>query len=238
METTVENVNVPVVQDDAALTPVQEEPISELSEIANEQPEEHAEVQQKEPGYVRKRIDAAVAKAVRETEQRMQAKFDEQLAPIRESMYARQADDLVNAGEFKSKEMALEYVRLKAGAPAVEKAEQPRDAQGRFTQQQVDPMVQARANLLFDQAKKIQTNRGVDVMAEYQNNPDVQQRVLSGEWDFYDVAEAMSAPQRRAPAPMRSTNGASGSAAFDIAHMTDAQFEQLNKNLAAGKTYR
>lgn len=236
MDTTVENVNVPVVQDDAALTPVQEtaEPVSELSELATEQPEE----QPKEPGYIRKRVDAAVAKAIRETEQRMQAQFDAQLAPIRESMYDRQADDLVSAGEFKSKERALEYVKLKAGVSIPEVAEQPRDAQGRFASQQEDPMVTARANLLYAQAKKIQSNKGLDVLAEYNDNPEVQQRVLSGEWDFYDVAESMGGTQRRVPAPMRSTNGASGSNAFDISHMTDAQFEQLNKNLAAGKTYR
>lgn len=216
--------------DDAAVQPEQAEPVSDLSEVVEETPK-------KEPGYVRKRIDDAVAKAVRETEQRMQAQFEAQLAPIRESMYSRQADELVESGEFKSKERALEYVKLKAGVsdlPAEPETEQPRDAQGRFAQKE-DPVITARADLLFAQAKKIQTNRGLDVMAEYQNNPDVQQKVLSGEWDFYDVAEAMN--PRRAPAPMRTANGASVGA-VDIAHMTDAQFDRLNANLAAGKTYR
>lgn len=226
MENTVENVQG-IVPDDAALTPVQETeaPVSELTEIT--EPEAP-----KEPGYVRKRIDAAVAKALQEQEQRLRAEFDQTLAPIRESVYERQADALVSSGEFKSKETALEYVKLKNGV-SVSATPQQRDEKGRFAQE--DPVARARANLLSEQAEKIRANRGLDVIGAYNNNPEIQQKVLSGEWDFYDVADNIK--QQRVPAPMRSTNGASVSG-VSIAQMTDAQFEQLQKNLAAGKTYR
>jgi len=233
MENTVENKQPEVVLDDAVLNPVQEtqETISPLSEVTEEQQPQEAPPQ-KEPGWIRQRVDKAVQKAIRETEARMQAQFDTALAPIRESMMERQADELVAAGEFKSRERALEYVRLKGGqvAPAAP-AEQPRDAQGRFTSQ-ADPDVTARANLLAQQANKIKS-RGVDVVHEFNTNPDVKQRVLSGEWDFYDVAENM---QGRVPAPMRTPNGAS-IGAMTIANMSDAQFAKLQQNLAAGKTY-
>ena len=239
MENTVETNLQGLVPDDAALMPEQQtaEPVSDLNEIVNEQPSE--EPAQKEPGYIRQRVDKAVQKAIRETEARMQAMFDAQLAPLRESMMERQAEDLVAQGEFKSKERALEYVRLKNGASVpttpTDEEQTPRDAQGRFaTKQQDDPMVSARAQLLAAQADKIRDRKGLDVMQAFNTNPDIRDKVLSGEWDFYDVAENM----HRLPPTIRTTNGASGGGSIDIAHMTDEQFERLNQNLAAGKTYK
>lgn len=207
-----------------------------LQEVDPSQPtEQPTPVPQKEPGYIRQRIDKAVAKAVAETEARMQALFDQKLAPLRESMMDRQAAELVESGEFKSKETALEYVRLKAGAPMPQQApQQPRDEQGRFTTNE-DPIAQARANVLAGQAEKIRARRGLDVMSAFQNSPGIQQKVLSGEWDFYDVAENMQSA--RVPSPMYTPNGASFEG-LSVRDLTDEQFEQLNRNLAAGKTYR
>ena len=225
------------VLDDAALNPVQpeEEPVSSISEITEEPAP-------KEPGWIRSRIDKAVARAVRETEERMTAQFEQTLSPIRESMMERQAEDLVASGEFKTKEIALEYVRLKGGnVSAVKRAEPeaaPRDEQGRFApkqqQQQLDPVAKAQADILARQAEKIKASRGVDVMQTFNGNPEVQQKVLSGEWDFYDVADAMSGKQM--PMTIRSANGASLTPTT-IANMTDAQFQKLQENLAAGKIY-
>lgn len=239
------------VSDDAALVPVQEgeaEPVSSLEEITQmgqEQAEASAsEPPKKEPGWIRQRVDKAVAKAVQETEQRMQAMFHAQLAPLRESMFDRQAEELVASGEFKSKERALEYVKLKAGVPSTEvqqSAEQPRDDQGRFVSQKTDSdaEVMARAKLLAAQANKIKDSKGLDVAALFNTDPDVKAKILSGEWDFYDVAEAMSKPRRRVPSPVRSTNGAAqdSNVARAINNMTDAQFDRLLKNLEEGKVY-
>ena len=222
-----------VVQDAPQTEVIQ--PEQGLQEVDPSQPvEQPTQPTQKEPGYIRQRIDKAVARAVAETEQRMQAMFDQQLAPLRESMMDRQASELVESGEFKSKETALEYVRLKAGMPVQAQPVQPRDEQGRFTSQE-DPMAQARASVLASQADKIRNNRGLDVMAAFNSSPGIRQKVLSGEWDFYDVAENMQSA--RVPSPMYTPNGASFEG-LSINRLTDEQFEQLNRNLAAGKTYR
>ena len=99
---------------------------------------------------------------------------------------------------------------------------------------EVDPAMAARADLLARQAEKIKANRGLDVMELFNDDPDTQQRVLSGEWDFYDVAEIMD--QRTPPAPMRTSNGA-GTSKMTIQNMSDDQFERLQRNLSSGKKY-
>ena len=216
------------VLDDAVLQPVQPEaePVSQISEIT-----EPTQEQPKEPGYIRQRIDKAVAKAL----ENQRAEFEKMLEPLRDSMYERQAMQLVEQGEFKSQERALEYVRMKAGAsvsavPQPEPTPAPRDEQGRFAPKE-DPQARARAELLSHQAEKIKNTRGIDVMQTFNDDPTVQQRVLSGEWDFYDVAD-----YKRPMAPMRTPNGAN-TAAFNISNMSDDQFDKLLENLAAGKLY-
>ena len=69
------------------------------------------------------------------------------------------------------------------------------------------------------------------VTYELTDDPTVQQKVLSGEWDFYDVAD-----YHRPMAPMRSPNGAN-TGAFNVSNMSDEQFDRLLANLAAGKKY-
>jgi len=240
METTVEMNVQGLVPDDAALQP-QQEPEAPLTEVNDQQPEQPVQ-QPKEPGYVKMRVDKAVTKALQEQEARLRAEFEATLAPLRESMYERQANELVASGEFKSKETALEYVRLKAGVGGTEKQtapeQQPRDEHGRFVsnpQPEENEETRVRANILANQAEKIKERRGLDVMQAFQNSPGIQQKVLSGEWDFYDVAEAMNSS--RVPTPIRSANGGSFEG-LSISQMSDEQFDLLNKSLAAGKTYR
>lgn len=214
-----------------------EVPAAEAAPAAEEQ------APAKEPGWVKGRIDKAVAKA----EARIRAEYEAKLAPIYESIYDRQAEELVSAGEFKSLDRAKEYVRMKAGLPVETPAEKPaeasspaRDAQGRFAaqkpaQEAVDPVIQAQADLLTKQADKIKRSQGLDVMGYFNNDPGVKEKVLSGEWDFYDVADAMR-NRNSHPTPIRSANGgAPGS--FDIARMTPEQFKRLNENLATGHRY-
>ena len=191
----------------------------------------------------------AVSKALQEQETRLRAEFAASLEPLRESMYERQAEALVASGEIKSKEMALKYVKAMAGIPSSEpdqtpKNQQPRTPDGRFAssqQQQTEPDAEtkARARILAAQADKIKASRGLDVAAQFQSDPEVKEKVLSGEWDFYDVAEAMSQPRRRVPSPVRSSNSAMGTTADAgaIANMSDAQFDRLLKNLGEGKVY-
>lgn len=232
------------VQDDAAQADVGE-PISEL---LNEQPaaeQQQQEAQpQKEPGWIKQRIGKAVEKAVAEAEARVTAQYEAMLAPIRESVLDRQAEDLVKSGEFKSLETAKEYVRLKGGivsAPAAEPDQQKptvqqRDEQGRFVSNN-DAMTHARADLLAKQAQKIKDRRGLDVMQAINADEDMKHRVLSGEWDFYDVAESMASPHHNAPVPVRTSNGGTSPSAVSISGMTDDQFRRLQANLANGRIY-
>lgn len=246
MENTVDMNAFDGVLDDAAFMPEEEiaKPISTIEEapVTEEQPPAN------EPGWIKKRIEAANAKVREQVRTEMQAEFEKMLAPYREAEMQRQAEALVASGAIKDKEMALEYLRLKGdmsvSAPVTEQPkEYSRDAQGRFApkqpeaeqQNETDARMQYRAETLAAQANKLQ-QRGLDVQAVYRSNPEIQRRVLSGEWDFYDVAEAMT--ERRVPVPVRQTNGAGYGGSLDIASMTDEQFARLNARLAKGEQFK
>lgn len=233
---TVETMLTESVQADAAQAPVGEA----ISDLLNEQPA--AETQQQEapktePGWIKQRVSKAVEKAVAEAEARVTAQYEAMLAPIRESVLDRQAEDLVKSGEFKTLDIAKEYVRLKGGiqpepkaeTKAETKAEQPRDEKGRFAETHV------RADLLAKQAQKIMDRRGLDVMQAFNADETIRNRVLSGEWDFYDVAENM--PKHNSPVPVRTSNGAANTGAVSISNMSDEQFKRLQANLANGRIY-
>ena len=241
--------------DDAAQAPVEQEGES-LATVLEEQPAqgtpEQAQAAQneappaKEPGWIKQRIEKAVKKATLEAEERVSARYEAVLAPIRAAVMDREAKELVSSGEFKTLERAKEYVALKHGAPVQQQEPQAvqRDAQGRFAPQepeqaqasQEDAVVRARSELLAKQAQKIRTQRGVDVMQAFNSDPQVKQKILSGEWDFYDVAESLSTGRSRVPAPLRSTNG-SGVTTVSVADMSAEQFRRLQENLAAGRVY-
>ena len=206
-----------------------------------EEAEEDAEPEKpgtrQEPGYVRSRIDKAVQRAVAETESRMRAEFEQQMAPYREHMLTMEAQELVRTGQVKSLETAKELVRYRQGmaqqaAPA-EEAPQATDGER-------DPATAARIDLLSHQADRIRERQGIDVISAFMNDEEVKQKVVSGEWDFYDVAEALTEeqkPRRKPPAPMRSPNGASGAEKSTIASMSDEQFEKLEKKIKGGARY-
>lgn len=238
--------------DDAAQA--QEEPTT-LETLTEEPAPEQVQPQEndppaKEPGWIKNRINKAVTKAVAEARAEVRAEYEAMLAPMREEMYDRQAQALVQSGEFKSLERAKEYVRLKNGqpapaapaAPAQEPAKlTPRDERGRFQGRTSESENRARANLLAQQADKIQARRGLDVMGAFNGNTEIRNRVLSGEWDFYDVADYLAenpqATRKAVPAPVRSANGAGSAAGLSIANMTDEQFERLERNLSRGVRY-
>lgn len=211
MDNTVENIEG-IVLDDAVQAPeTQGESIEQLVE-------EPAEPQPKEPGWIKGRVDAAVRKA----EERIRAEYEAKLAPLYESMRDRQAQELVAQGEFRSLERAKEYLQLKGGE-AVNPVSEPEPQ---------DPVIQARASLLAKQAEKLKS-RGVDVMAAFNNDPQIQQKVLSDEWDFYDVADSL---KKTPPAPVRTPNGV-GVQTVNIQNMSDEQWARLQKNLSKGGRY-
>lgn len=228
----------------------EEEPAVDLNSLAGDdkgddgegdEPKDEKQTQQRgtrsEPGYVQGRIAKAVQKAVAETEARLTAQFEKQLAPFREQALNAEAQELVRSGKVKDLETAKELVRYRQGQPQEQKQDQPRNAQGQF-QEKEDPATKARINMLQHQADRIKGNGGPDVTAAFNSNPDVREKVISGEWDFYDVADYLKSSQkRRAPAPMRSPNGASGMNMNAIDSMSDEQFDRMEKNIDRGVRY-
>ena len=206
----------------------------ELESLITEQPLKE-EAAPTEPGWIKQRVNKAVEKAVQDAERRMAERYESMLQPIRESVLDRQAQEFVDAGEFKSIERAKEYVRLKGGvtveAPKKEAEPKPRNDNGQF----VDATTKARSDILAKQAEKIHTTKGIDVMQILNSDAEVKQKVLSGEWDFYDVAENHKG--RKIPAPMRTPNGTTQNA-MTVQSMSDEQFARLQASLSEGKRYK
>jgi hypothetical protein len=222
-----------------------EESLESLNEGENseagEPAEEKTQQAQKanEPGWIKGRIDKAVQKALAEQESRLTAQFQAQMKPLLEKALNDEARELVRQGEFKSLDRAKEYLQLKQGLPTQSKAEeQPRNQNGQFAPKG-DPVMQAKIESLAKQADKVAEKTGLDVVGEFEKNPDIKKRVISGELDFYDVADMMKqAPKKKAPTPMRSPNGASGANRNAIDTMSDEAFHRMEKNIAEGKRYR
>ena len=222
------------------------ESLDSIVEEDEEESQEHAAEPEtpsaSEPGWIKQRVNKAVEKAVRETEARMQAMFDQQMAPIREKMLNDEAKELVRQGEFKSLDRAKEYLQLKQGLPTTQpqapapQQTQPRNDQGQFAPKQ-DAGTSTRVDMLAHQADAIKADTGLDVIDVFTNDEDIKQRVISGELDFYDVAKMMqqSNGRKRPPAPMRSPNGASGSVQPNaIQNMSDEQFARMEKKIREG----
>lgn len=257
----VENNVLESAQDDAAQA---QDNASDLSEILDQTVSDQTEGAQpaadqptaaqppKEPGWIKQRVESAVqkqlAQAVADAEARIRAQYEAQMQPLRDSIIEREAQDLVDSGQIKDKNMALSYARMKHGlpseaaqnVPAQRPAEaanqaQPRDEKGRFTTSE-NENVQQRATMLAAQAKAIMAAGGPDVMKAYREDENVRNRILSGEADFADIAEQMRSG-RTAPTPVRAANGQTVEAS-SISSMTDEQFDKLNAMLRRGRRFK
>lgn len=204
-----------------------------------------------EPGWIKKRVEKAVTRAIEQTRAEMQAMFDQQMAPIRAKMMEDEAQELVRSRKVGDIETARELVRLRNGQPAqaqnqVEEPQQPRQANGRFAPRQEEQgeseaVTAARIDMLRHQADKIKSSNGPDVIAEFQNNEEIKMKVVSGEMDFYDVADYLreqKSSRKNPPSPMRSPNGVNGQIKSAIMSMTDKQFEMLEKRVQEGARFR
>lgn len=214
------------------------ESITEEGQAAEEQESPKGKQGTGEPGYVAGRIAKAVEKAVAQ----VTAQYEAQMAPIRERLLEMDAKDLVDSGKVKDLETAKELVRYRQGQPAqakpAETAEQPRQANNQSAPK-TDPVLQAQINLLAKQADKIKAKTGLDVIEVMNNDPEIKNKIISGEIDFYDVAEQMRGQQKKKPpAPMRSPNGVNGQIKGTIMSMSDKQFEQLEKRVREGARFR
>ena len=205
----------------------------------NEQPQSAGG--QKEPGWFRQRWEKEVGKLTAQIRDEVRSEYEAQMAPMREYMITQEAQELVQSGKVKDLETAKELVRYRQGQPQPAGDDgQPRNEKGQFTAQQKgpSPATQARIDMLQHQARKIEASGGPDVRAEFRNNPDVRNKIITGEMDFYDVADMLRQnSKRKPPSPMRSPNGASGNQKTPIDSMSDEQFEKLVKKVQGGARY-
>ena len=214
------------------------ESITDEGQAAEEQESPKGKQGTGEPGYVAGRIAKAVEKAVAQ----VTAQYEAQMAPIRERLMEMDAKELVASGKVKDLETAKELVRYRQGQPAqakpAETAEQPRQSNGQYAPKK-DPVIEAQINLLAKQAEKIKAKTGLDVIEVMNNDPEIKNKITSGEMDFYDVAEQMKGQtKKKPPAPMRSPNGVNGQIKGTIMSMSDKQFEQLEKRVREGARFR
>ena len=199
--------------------------------------------QASEPGWIKKRVNDAVEKALARERANIQAEYDAKYAPLMERMLEMDAQELVRSGKVKDLETAKELVRYRNNQPAAARpAEtQPRNAQGQFASKD-DVATTARIDMLKHQADAIRAKGGPDVIAEFQKNPEIKNKVIRGEMDFHDVADYLNNQKpsgKRPPSPMRSPNGVNGTTPVDFASMSDKQFERIEKRIQEeGVRYR
>lgn len=198
---------------------------------------------QHEPGWFQKRWNKEKSKLADEIRAEVRNEYEQQFAPMRDRLIEMDAKELVASGKVKDLETARELVRYRQGMPMrteqPKPAEQPRNEKGQFTSNESQASI--RASMARDQAEKVKAKTGFDVISEFNNNPEIQKKVISGEMDFYDVADAMAQrnggkqqSKGKPPAPMRSPNGATGGEKTPIANMTKAQFAKMDKMISEG----
>ena len=218
------------------------ESLDSITEGEDEPAEEDNSGEQRgttEPGYVKRRIEKAVQKAVAETEARMREMFEQQMAPLRAKMIEDEAQELVRTRKVADIETARELVRFRQGQAqeAPQQAEQPRNPNGQFAPKD-DPAISARIDMLKHQREVIQDEMGIDPAEGFDADDEIKDKVINGEMDFYDVAKHMQRQKKkRPPSPMRSPNGATGTSANAIDSMSDAQFAKLEKRISEGARF-
>lgn len=245
---------VEMLQQESALDDAAQAPQDQLEDVFDEaaKPTEQKETEkQRKPGWIQqriedgvsKRIEDVIAKTVRQTEERVSQRYEPRLQALQESIVKSEAQNLVNAGEVKSLEVAQELVRRRLGIPLEgagdTKVNPQRKAYEQPAEEPEDQSTDVRASMLAKQAKKL-SDKGYDVMAAFNSDPQTKQRVLSGEWDFYDVADSLDSVGKRnagAPVPVRSPNG-KAAGTIDLSKLTAEQLEEIDKKIASGSSFR
>lgn len=236
---------------DEELTEETEPEGESLDSLSDEKPDEDPngkpESGPSEPGWIKQRIQKALAQESERMRADIRAEYEQQFAPLRERLLEMDAQELVRKGVVKDLETAKELVRYRNGQPQPERQEQPaqqnRNEKGQFTkseQPKEDPAIQKQVEMLSHQADVIKKRTGIDVIDAYNKDEDIKRKVISGEIDFYDVAEMLKEKpaRRKPPAPMRSPNGASGQTnpnAIDT--MSDEMFDRMEKRIKEGARY-
>ena len=169
--------------------------------------------------------------------------YQEKLAKYEQMELEAEAREFAKKNKI-PEDIALDYMRMKKGLPA---SEQPRDEAGRFAapaQPQGDAEdggVQARARALMTQAEAYEkisdgTVTKDAILEAFQDDPEMHQKVVSGEWDFTDIGRALSGGQKRAPKVSRSaSNGKINNSTF--LGMSADEFAMFDERIRQGVSY-
>jgi hypothetical protein len=185
------------------------------------------------------------------------AEFDGKLSVLEKRFAALETGSLESEAQALAKEKNLDIedarllARAKRGLPddgsqQEGQEKQARDAQGRFTQakqqqqSEVSPEIEARAQMLMQQNETIKATLGIDVLKLFNSDEKVREAVRSGKHDFASIAKLYMKQHggaRRVPVTAR--NASPGRiTGNDIASMTDAQLEKLDRYLEQGGKIR
>lgn len=240
------------VQDDAVQVPEETGPkgISEFLDEAvdqeGEQPQDRSTQPERVSGGIKGRLLDADRKGYdrgkSEAEAAWQAEKAQYEARIRKLEELEIKDEAAKLAEQEHISVAIaeRLIRAERGVPGSVQpdqetpAPQPRDERGRFTARPQDDTNEY-AQKLLEQADTIKRLTGQDMMALYNGNPDIQNRILNREIDFYGLAEEMRG-QKRMPPVVRSANGQTARHR-GIADLTDEQFDELDRRLEQGAVF-
>ena len=243
------------VQDDAVQVPEETTGPKGISEFLNETVEQEDTQSQDRPaqqervsGGIKGRLLDADRKGYdrgkSEAEAAWQAEKAQYEARIQKLMEYEIKDEAAKLAEQEHISVAIaeRLIRAERGVPGSVQPEtpktdpQPRDAQGRFVSRSQDDS-QEYAQTLLDQANTIKRLTGQDMMALYNSDKTIQDRILNREIDFYGLAEEMrDGGQKRMPPVVRSSNGQTARHR-GIADLTDEQFDELDKRLEQGAVF-
>ena len=211
---------------DEVQAPEQDALSSAFTELsAPEATEQETEAQQTDedvPKALRGRIKASEKRGYERGRQEVEDRYKADLEELNNFRIDRDVKELA-AKEKISESLARRLILAERGIQPT-KEEAPK--------QEVTTDVNARAQKLFDQAQTIEAVTGLNVMEIFQNDAEAHRKVVSGEWDFRDVAKQYSSEQNavHAPSPVRSANR-TGIKATDFSSMSDEDFARFDAML-------
>lgn len=201
---------------------------SQTDEAATPEAPVDGDVDSSVPKALRGRIKASekrgYERGMREVEERYKADLEEL------NNYRLERDVKALAEQEKiSESLARRLILAERGNPA---PRQPEPAQQPQTTATQSNDINKRAQALYDQAQTIEAVTGLNVMEIFEKDAEVHRRVVSGEWDFREVARqyGVGRDAGSAPPPVRSANK-TGVVKTDFAHMSDEEFAKFDAML-------
>lgn len=179
------------------------------------------------PKALRGRIKASEKRGYERGRQEVEARYRADLEELNNFRIERDVRELAEKEKI-SESLARRLVLAERGLKPSEQTETA-PAQPRSTD---TTDVNQRAQKLYDQAQTIESVTGLNVMEIFQNDAEAHRKVVSGEWDFRDIAREYGQGQQamRAPAPVRNANR-TGLKVTDFAHMSDEDFARFDAML-------